>query len=225
MRSEISVATSQSRTSAVVVRSSWIPAVSAQMVFIRRTGALAEDKFITDAFEKLNASVPLAPLHWSVAHVPAIDRATVDRLKALGVGLALHGTRYINGQNLSGPPYRMILDSGIRAGGGSDSAQVATLNPWLVMYFMVTGKNAGGAPVNAGQQITRAEAVRLYTAANGWFLKEDDKLGSIAEGKLADVAVLTDDVFDSAKVSDEAIKGIRSVLTVIDGKIVHDTMN
>jgi hypothetical protein len=58
------------------------------------------------------------------------------------------------------------------------------------------GKNAAGKLVNAGQQITREEAVRLYTAENGWFLKEENKLGSIEEGKLGDVVVLSDDYFD-----------------------------
>ena len=65
----------------------------------------------------------------------------------------------------------MILDSGIHVGAGSDSAQISTLNPWNMIYYMVTGKNAAGSLVNAGQQITREEAIRLYTAANGWFLR------------------------------------------------------
>ena len=91
-----------------------------------------------------------------------------------------------------------------------------------MIYYMVTGKNSSGTVVNDGQQLTRAEALRLYTAENGWFFHEEDKLGTIETGKLGDVVVLSDDYFDSKKVPDEAIKRLRSVLTIVDGKVVHD---
>jgi hypothetical protein len=94
-----------------------------------------------------------------------------------------------------------------------------------MIYYMVTGKNAAGQMVNAGQQITREEALRLYTAENGWFLREESKLGSITPGKLGDVVVLSDDYFDPKKVSDEDIKKLHSVLTVVGGKVVYNSMN
>jgi predicted amidohydrolase YtcJ len=119
---------------------------------------------------------------------------------------------------------RMIVDSGIHVGAGSDAAQISTLDPWLMIYYMVTGKNAAGLLINPGQQLTRMEALRLYTANNGWFFREEDQLGSIEQGKLGDVVVLSDDFFDPAKVPDEQIKRIRSVLTVVGGKIVHDAL-
>ena len=68
------------------------------------------------------------------------------------------------------------------------------------------------------------EALRLYTSENGWFTHEETKLGTIEAGKLADLAVLSADYFDPARVGDEAIKQLRSVLTVVDGKVVHDQM-
>jgi predicted amidohydrolase YtcJ len=109
-------------------------------------------------------------------------------------------------------------------GAGSDSAQISTLNPWLVISYMVTGKALDGSLINKGEQLTRMEALRLYTAENGWFLKEEATLGTIEAGKLADVVVLSDDYFDAARVPDDAIKRIKSVLTVVDGKVVHNTM-
>jgi hypothetical protein len=123
-----------------------------------------------------------------------------------------------------GPPLRTIVDSGIHVGAGSDSAQISTLDPWLMIYYMVTGKNAAGVLVNGGQQLTRIEAIRLYTVENGWFFHEEDKLGSIEPGKLGDIVVLSDDYFDSAKVSDEGIKKLKSVLTIVDGKIVYNEL-
>jgi predicted amidohydrolase YtcJ len=184
----------------------------------------AEDQLTASAFETVNATTPIANLHWSIAHVPRIDQATVNRLKAMGAGIAVHPFAYLNGTG-SGPPLRMILDSGIHVGAGSDSAQISTLDPWLMIYYMVTGKNGAGALVNDKQQITRMEALRLYTAENGWFFHEEDKLGSIEPGKLGDVVVLSDDFFDPKKVPDEAIKKLQSALTVVDGRVVYDKIS
>ena len=85
----------------------------------------------------------------------------------------------------------MIVDNGIPAGMSSDGMQIAPMNPWIHMYYAVTGLNARGVLINAGQQITRQEVLKLYTADNGWFLREEDQLGTIEVGKLGDLAVLT----------------------------------
>ena len=192
--------------------------------FQQHSLSLLEDQFTVGAFETVNKTTPIANLRWSVAHVPQIDYATVSRLKAIGAGIAVHPFRYLSGGTFGGPPLRMIIDSGIRVGAGSDSAQISTLNPWNMIYYMVTGKNVAGRLVNNGQQITRDEAIRLYTVANGWFLREEDRLGSIEEGKLGDVVVLSDDYFDPLRVPDEQIRKLRSVLTVVNGKLVHNLL-
>jgi len=189
--------------------------------FQQHSLSLAEDRFIASAFETVNQTTPIADLRWSDAHVPSIDLPTILRLKAVGAGIAVHPFRYLSGGTSGGPPLRTIIDSGIHVGAGSDSAQISTLNPWNMIYYMTTGINAGGKLVNAGQLITREEAIRLYTVANGWFLKEEDKLGSIEEGKFGDVVVLSDDYFDQ-RVRDVRI--IHSVLTVVDGKVVHNLL-
>jgi predicted amidohydrolase YtcJ len=193
--------------------------------FQQHTLSLFEDQFTAGAFETVNKTIPIADLRWSLGHVPQIDQATVNRLKAVGAGIAVHPFRYLSGGDLGGPPLRMILDSGVRVGAGSDSAQISTLNPWNMIYYMVTGKNVVGKLVNGGQQITREEAIRLYTVANGWFLREEDKLGSIEEGKLGDVVVLSDDYFDRFRVPDERIRKLHSVLTIVDGKVVHNLLD
>ena len=115
-----------------------------------------------------------------------------------------------------------MLASGVKVGAGSDSAQISTLNPWPLIYFMVTGRNAAGQMINDGQQISRVDALRLYTRENGWFLKEEATLGSLETGKLGDIVVLSDDYFDPQRVPDEAIKRLRAVLTIVDGRVVHD---
>jgi len=93
-----------------------------------------------------------------------------------------------------------------------------------MIYYMVTGKNSSGVLVNPGQLLTRTEALRLYTAENGWFLKEENKLGTIEPGKLGDVVVLSGDYLDAAKVSDEGIKKLKSVMTIVDGKVIFDEL-
>ena len=86
------------------------------------------------------------------------------------------------------------------------------------MYYATTGLNARQVLINRGQQISRQEVLKSYTANNGWFMREEDQIGTIEPGELADLAVLNDDYFT---VPDEMLKKIRSALTVVDGKVVH----
>ncbi|MCW2493456.1 MAG: putative amidohydrolase family protein [Frankiales bacterium] len=190
-------------------------------IYQQHTLTSAEDSVAIGAWETINQTIPIAPLHWSVAHALTITPANIQRLKAIGGGLALHGFRYLAGTPTSnGPPYRTILDSGIHTGAGSDSAQISALNPWLMLYYMTTGKNSSGVLINAGQTLTRQEALRLYTAENGWFSKEQDKIGSIEPGKLADMVVLNGDYFS---VPEESLKQLRSDLTVVGGRTTYSS--
>jgi predicted amidohydrolase YtcJ len=191
--------------------------------FQQHSLSVAENELTASAFETVNKTTPIADLRWSIAHVGTIDQPMVNRFKAIGAGIAVHPFQFL-AAGRGGPPLRMIVDSGVRVGAGSDSAQISTLNPWNVISYMVTGKGSNGTLINDGQQLTRMEAIRLYTVENGWFLKEEDRLGSIEPGKLADLVVLSEDYFDSAKVPDEAIRRLRSVLTVVDGRVVHNEM-
>jgi hypothetical protein len=94
-----------------------------------------------------------------------------------------------------------------------------------MIYYMVTGKNSSGVLINDKQQLTRMEAMRLYTVQNGWFFHEEDRLGSIEVGKLGDLVALTADYFDPNKVPDEAIKMLKSALTVVDGRVMYDQLH
>ncbi|HET9218830.1 MAG TPA: amidohydrolase family protein, partial [Terriglobia bacterium] len=176
-----------------------------------------------DVWERVNREFPITNLRWSIDHVNSIEPRTLNRMKALGVGVRAHGWRFLAGTpGQAGPPYRMLLESGIPVGTGMDGAQAAPINPWLNVYYMVTGKNVRGELINDGQQITREQAVWLYTGGNGWFSREENTLGSIQVGRLADLVVLNADVFDPKAVPDEAIRRVHSVLTILGGKIVHE---
>jgi predicted amidohydrolase YtcJ len=184
-------------------------------------------------FEAANAKYPgvVRERRWVIAHVPGITQEWIDRLQAIGGNLSLTGWQYLAGNPTTstvapyaGPPFRMIVDSGnrpdgIHSGMSSDGMQIAPMNPWLHMYYATTGLNARGVLINGGQQITRQEVLELYTRKNGWFLREEDDLGSIEEGKLADLVVLNSDYFS---IPAEDLRRIRSVLTVVGGKIMYD---
>jgi predicted amidohydrolase YtcJ len=184
--------------------------------------SLSTSDFMSEisAYELANAEFPIGDLRWVVAHVPFITDEWIGRLKAIGGGISLFGaSRYLTGSAASnGPRYRAILDSGIHCGMSCDGMQVAPLNPWLGMYYATTGRNARGQLINDGNQITRQEVLRLYTEANGWFLRMEDRVGSIEEGKLADLVVLDRDYFT---VPDDDLKKIRSALTLVGGEVVH----
>jgi predicted amidohydrolase YtcJ len=195
----------------------------AEAGFINQVHSLTRDDFMTEisGWEKVNAKFPITDLRWVVAHVPFITEEWVQRLRALGGGVNLTGWKYLAGTATdNGPPYRMIVDSDINVGLSSDGMQIAPMNPWLHMYYATTGKNAKGELINDGQQITRDEVLRLYTAENGWFTKEEDLTGSIEPGKYGDLVVLNRDY---RSVSDDGLKQLKSVLTVVGGRIVHGT--
>ncbi|GIF71440.1 amidohydrolase [Asanoa siamensis] len=172
-------------------------------------------------YEAVNAQHDITRLRWRIDHVPVVTTALLDRLQALG-GAVNGGTfAFMSGSGTAaGAPFRTILDHGIKAGIHLDGVHIAPLNPWFGVYYAVTGRNALGVEINVGQQITRDEAVRLWTRENAWFLNMEDKLGTIETGKLGDLVVLDRDY---RTVSDEDLKRIRPVLTAVGGQVVHDS--
>jgi predicted amidohydrolase YtcJ len=178
----------------------------------------AHDQLVAEGFTD-----GISKLRWRISHVPGTTEASVNQFKALGGGLLVGWGPTRGGTNI-GPAYRTLYDNGIPLGWHSDGGDITVISPWLNLYATITGKNLRGmhdpaAPlVNAGQTLTRAEALRLATAANKWFIAEED-LGSIEIGNHGDFVVLDRDFFT---VPDADIPRIRSVLTVVGGKIVHD---
>jgi predicted amidohydrolase YtcJ len=181
-----------------------------------------EVAFHISAYQSIDAQVGsiIGALRWSLCHVNPITDAQIQAVKALGIGLNIQGTPYTSaaGSSPAGPPFRKLLDAGIPCGGGSDATNVAAFNPWLMMFYMTTAKNNAGTVTNGTQTITRAEALRMYTLGSAYLSWDDDKLGSIEVGKLADLAVLSD---DPLTVSDADFKKLKSVLTLQAGQIVY----
>ncbi len=184
---------------------------------------LAQLTQVVEAYEKMEAEYGIADLRWVVHHVPEVTADLLSRLQALGCGVEMAAFRWVTSNDpnqVVGPPFRTIVDHGVQVGIHGDGVHIAPLNPWQHIYYATTGVNSFGQPVNPGQQLTRAEALSLFTRSNSWFLRMEERIGSIEPGKLADLAVLDRDYFT---VADADIKKIRSLLTVVDGRVVHDT--
>jgi predicted amidohydrolase YtcJ len=167
--------------------------------------------------ETVNAEIPIANLRWIISHIPQFPPELADRANAMGIGVLVGWGPTRTGTNV-GPPYRMLMTHPIKKGYHSDGGDITVINPWLNFYTIVTGRNLAGQPILGDQTLTRQEMLWLATAANKWFIWEDD-IGSIEAGNRADLAVLDRNCFT---VADEDLKGTRSLLTVVGGRIVHD---
>jgi predicted amidohydrolase YtcJ len=192
---------------------------------IARAGWRAEDHALNLAGattlianrETVNREIPITSLRWIISHIPEFPSDLANRAHALGMGVLVGWGPLRTGINV-GPPYRTLATHGIPVGYHSDGGDITVINPWLNFYTMITGKNLAGQPILGDQTLTRQETLWLATAANKWFIWEDD-LGSIEAGNHADLAVLDRDFFT---VPDEDIRRVRSVLTIVGGTIAHN---
>jgi predicted amidohydrolase YtcJ len=179
---------------------------------------------VVEAYEDVNKKYDITKLRWMVHHVPEVTPDLLNRLKAMACGVQMAAFRWVTSSDpkvIVGPQFRTIVDNGIQVGIHGDGVHIAPLNPWLHIYFAVTGVNSFGAKVNGDQQLTRQEALRLFTRGNSWFLRMEDKIGSLEPGKLADLVVLDRDYFT---VPDVQIKAIKALMTIVDGKIVYGAL-
>ena len=195
-------------TARVIARHGWL--------LQQHSITLKENDFHLDAFRAIARDHPIDGLRWSLIHLQSIDGSRLKALMDLGAGASAQTWTYLG--TGGGPPFRRIVDSGIRSGVGTDSTNVAALDPWLSLFYMTTGRNLAGVETNKGQQISRLEALRLYTEGAAWFSFDDHHLGSFSEGKYADLAVLSHDYLT---VPDEMIRRIESVLTLVGGRVVR----
>jgi predicted amidohydrolase YtcJ len=177
--------------------------------------------------EQIAAGFPdgIKSLRWGLQHADFATPAQLGRLTALNCGVSMSGFRWLNGVPRAdglpvGPLYPQILASGIPAGMHEDGVHIAPHNPWFALHYATTGLNVLGQQINPGQQISRQQALHAYTRGNAWYMNRENELGSIEKGKFADLVVLDRDYFTA---SDADMRKIRPVLTVVAGKVVHDT--
>jgi predicted amidohydrolase YtcJ len=182
-----------------------------------------------DVFEKVNRDVPLQGINWFFDHAETISDRSIDRIAALGGGIAVQHRMMFQGEYFierhgakaaeNTPPIRRMMEAGLPVGAGTDATRVASYNPWVSLSWLVTSQTLGGTRLYpVANRLDRETALRLWTEANTWFSNEKGKKGQIKIGQLADLAVLSDDYF---AVPEAEIVHLRSVLTVLGGNVVH----
>jgi hypothetical protein len=184
------------------------------------------DAFL-DQIEAVNKEHPIKSLRWTLAHINQINAAQLERMKNLGMYAAVHPWAVINGAIMHEgfgdgaydmPPLSTIQNSGIQWGFGTDGTAANQYLPFTTLSFAVTGKMAGGAKVNR-QSISREDALIAHTRKNAYLVFQENNLGSIQPGKLADLLVLDRDYLS---VPADQIRNIKPVMTMVGGRIVYD---
>ncbi|MDB5812783.1 MAG: TIM-barrel fold metal-dependent hydrolase [Betaproteobacteria bacterium] len=183
---------------------------------------------LLNVLARVNARSPIAKLRWSIAHLNDASPATLNRLKAMGMGWLVQNAFYFRGEAFLGqrgaaaarvaPPLVSALRMKLPVGGGTDAHRVMGPNPFVSLQWMVDGKTVSGIAMRAPvERPTRIEALRLYTQGSAWFTFEEKLRGALKAGQLADLAVLSGDYLT---VPVNQIGGIVSLLTMVGGRIV-----
>jgi len=181
-----------------------------------------------NVMEQVNQEIPFNGLTWFFDHAETVSDTNLDRIKALGGGLAIQDrmafqaegfvSRYGKNAALHTPPIRRMLNKGLRVGGGTDGTRVSSFNPWIGIYQFVSGKSLGGLKFASSEnQLDRISALKIYTIGSASLIHQDNERGMLKKNFLADLVILNADYLG---VEEEEIKDIRSVLTILDGKVV-----
>ena len=182
-----------------------------------------------DVFEKVDQDIPLKGLNWFFDHAETISERSIDRIAALGGGVAVQHRmayqgeyfveRYGLGAAEATPPVARMLEKGIKTSAGTDATRVASYNPWVSLSWLVTGKTVGGLRITPQRNcLDRETALRMWTENVTWFSNEEGRKGRIAAGQLADLIVPDRDFFACPE---DEISFIGADLTVVGGKVVY----
>jgi predicted amidohydrolase YtcJ len=182
-----------------------------------------------DVFEKVDKDVPLKGLNWFFDHAETISERSIDRIAALGGGVAVQHRMAYQGEYFverygaraaeATPPVARMLEKGIKTSAGTDATRVASYNPWVSLSWLVTGKTIGGLRLTPQRNcLDRETALRMWTENVTWFSNEEGKKGQIAVGQFADLTVPDRDFLSC---SEDEISFITADLTVVGGKVVY----
>jgi predicted amidohydrolase YtcJ len=182
-----------------------------------------------DVFERVNQDIPLEGLNWFFDHAETISDESIDRIAALGGGIAIQHRmayqgeyfveRYGPGAAEATPPVARMLEKGVKVSAGTDATRVASYNPWVSLAWLVTGRTVGGLRITPQRNcLGRETALRMWTENVTWFSNEEGRKGRIQVGQLADLIVPDRDFFSC---SEDEIADTTSELTIVGGRIVY----
>ncbi|MGH8159954.1 MAG: amidohydrolase [Rhodanobacter sp.] len=182
-----------------------------------------------DVFERVNRDIPLQGLNWFFDHAETISEKSIDRIAALGGGIAVQHRMAYQGEYFverygaavaaATPPVAKMLEKGIKVSAGTDATRVASYNPWVSLAWLVTGMTVGGMRLYPQRNcLDRETALRMWTHYVTWFSNEEGRKGQLKIGQLADLIVPSKDYFACAE---HEIADMTSDLTVVGGKVVY----
>ena len=180
-------------------------------------------------FERVNAEISIGNLHWIVDHLNDAGDANLRRMQKLGVGWAVQDAMYFQGEQFikdegielarRAPPVETGLKIGVHIGAGTDAHRVMSYNPFVCLQWLLDGTTVAGLKLRGPEETpNRQTALRLYTSGSAWFSSDEGWRGTLAVGKAADFAVLSQD-YMTAPVS--AIGKTVSLLTAVRGRVVY----
>ncbi|RUL78999.1 amidohydrolase [Dyella choica] len=182
-----------------------------------------------NVFERVNRDIPLQGLNWFFDHAETISERSIDRIAALGGGIAVQHRMAYQGEYFverygaaaaaATPPVARMLEKGVKVSAGTDATRVASYNPWVSLSWLVTGRTVGGLRLYPQHNcVDRETALRMWTQYVTWFSNEEGNKGQIKIGQLADLIVPSLDYFACAE---QDIADITSDMTIVGGKVVY----
>jgi predicted amidohydrolase YtcJ len=182
---------------------------------------------IVRAYERVNKEKPIRSLNWAIMHLFHPSDAALKKMAELGIAATMQDHPVLLGHNQRrwwgdahaayAIPIRKTIDAGVLVGGGTDGP-VVPVDPFLSMWWMTTRQVLKGYALGKEHAITAKEALTLYTINNARIMGVDKERGSIEAGKLADLAVLSQNILE---VAPDAIRDTRAFMTVLGGKVVY----
>ncbi len=177
-------------------------------------------------YEEVNEVVPIRGKRWLLGHLGVASEDEIARIKELGVVLTTHSNRHLRRQGTQhlerlGPegendilPLRRLVDAGVPVALATDNVPVTLFEP--IWHTVARRERTEERILAPDQALTRIEALRAATAAGAYLTFEEDERGTLEEGKLADLAVLS---ADPLQVPEDDLPDIVSDLTMVGGRI------
>ena len=185
-----------------------------------------------DLYDEVDREIPLKGRRWVISHISTISPRDIERIVRMGLVLTTHTNNYLykglhaQAQRLPPErhgeivPLRSLLDAGVKVSLATDNVPVS---PFLPIWQAVARRSyQTKEQVAPGEALSRADALRCATANGAYLTFDEDKKGSLEAGKLADLAVLS---ADPLATEESSIAEIRSLMTMVGGRIVHETPN
>lgn len=195
-----------------------------------QTHVVGDDAIETllDAYEAVDEEIDIGDLRWTAMHLFLPTDEHLARMDDLGVLATLQNHSTYLGRNMEklwgreraerAIPLRTVVDSPVRAGGGTD-APVVPWYPFDSLWWMTSRETVTAGELGPEEALSRDEALRLWTGGSAYTMNWDDELGSIEPGKRADIAVLDTPFMDC---SPEELRETSVELTMVGGDVVHE---